>query len=246
MSPIDVGGFVSYQSPTRRKVYLYNIHACLVPLFIPLFTSSTQPPSWTRTSERERVRKGLNIGGVGEWRSMVLHCDWSSSIWVLPVTPPPSCALYQPFQWEKTAKSPQLSISSYSSASGELDLCALTGKLRCELTPPEDGNLEHRYRNISSRVGNSGQGEEEKVAWQVGGQSCLVISCALVCSLVGPTVIFLVVAQSNVNSVHVSVLCVSLLLKYENAVMHVWALWLITFDYAKLVIWLRFQWQSVA
>jgi len=36
---------------------------------------------------------------------------------------------------------------------GETPLRVLTGKLQCEVTPPEDGNLEPRYRNISSCVG---------------------------------------------------------------------------------------------
>jgi len=85
---------------------------------------------------------------------MVLHCDWSTWISVLPLTPPHLVSCINPSTERKQQNHPS-DPSAHIQPRGEFPLRVLTGKLQCEVTPPEDGNLEPRYRNISSCVGKS-------------------------------------------------------------------------------------------
>lgn len=134
-----------------------------MPLFFPpLHVRSTTPIMNTDGWERER-EKSLNRGGFVEWRSMVLHCDWSTSISVLPVAPPPSCDSVSTLRLRENSKTSPAIHQLISICEWGTQLRVLTGKLQCEVTPPEDGNLEHRYRNISSCVGKSDQGKDKVV-----------------------------------------------------------------------------------
>lgn len=134
---------------------------------------------------------------------MVLHCDWSTSISVLPVAPPPSCDSVSTLRLRENSKTSPAIHQLISICEWGTQLRVLTGKLQCEVTPPEDGNLEHRYRNISSCVGKSDQGKD-KVVWQVEGQSRPVVRCPLVLSPVDPTVILLLVDRRSVKAVSVT------------------------------------------